>query len=71
MPSKKLQIVGGFPKPNWDEMDETSISYIQNKPEIATDDEVIDMLIQEDMLPVVTDSDGAILSDENNNILTW
>jgi hypothetical protein len=29
------------------------------------------MLAQEDMLPVVTDSDGSILSDENENILLW
>jgi hypothetical protein len=29
------------------------------------------MLMQEDMFPVVTDSDGAMLSDENGNILLW
>lgn len=39
--------------------------------EIATDDEVIDMLAQEDMLPVVVDTDGGILSDENKNVLLW
>lgn len=39
--------------------------------DIATDDEIIDMLIQEDVLPVVVDSDGAILSDENGDILLW
>lgn len=37
----------------------------------AEDEEIIEMLIQEDMLPVVTDSDGAILADENGNILLW
>lgn len=35
------------------------------------DEEIIEMLIQEDMLPVVTDSDGSILSDENGDILLW
>lgn len=42
-----------------------------NLPEIATDDEIIDMIAQEDMLPVVADSDGSLLTDENNNILLW
>ena len=36
-----------------------------DRSEIATDDEIIEMLIQEDMLPVVTDS------DENGDILLW
>lgn len=39
--------------------------------EIATDEEVIEILLEEDMLPVVADTDGAILSDENENILLW
>ena len=56
---------------DWDVSDETSYSYIKNKPEIATDDEIIDMIAQEDMLPVVADSDGSLLADENNNILLW
>ena len=38
---------------------------------VSTDDEIIDMLIQEDMLFAIADSDGSILVDENNNILTW
>lgn len=71
MATKKLQILGGLPKPDWDETDETSLAYIKNKPEIATDEEIIDMMAQEDLLPVVTDSDGSILSDENGNVLLW
>jgi hypothetical protein len=39
--------------------------------EIATDDEILEMLVQVDVLPVVTDADGAILADENENILLW
>lgn len=38
---------------------------------IATDDEIISMLTELDMLLVVTDSDGAILADESDNILLW
>jgi hypothetical protein len=40
-------------------------------PEIATDDEIIEMLAQEDLLPVVADADGSILTDESENILLW
>lgn len=38
---------------------------------IATDDEIIEILVQEDMLVAVTDSDGDILADENGNIILW
>ena len=55
----------------WNENDETALAYIKNKPKIATDDEIIDMLIKEDMFAAVIDSDGAMLADENNNILLW
>lgn len=40
-------------------------------PEIANDKEIIDLLIEEDMLPAVCDTNGDILSDENENILLW
>ena len=56
---------------DWDQTDETAVDYIKNKPEIATDDEIIEMLAQEDVLPVVADADGSILADENSNILLW
>jgi hypothetical protein len=39
--------------------------------EIATDDEIMEMLTQEDMLPAIVDSDGSLLADENGNILLW
>ena len=38
---------------------------------IATDDKIIEMLIQEDMLPAVINFDGSILADEADNILLW
>ena len=39
--------------------------------DIATDEEILEMLIQEDMFMAVTDSEGAFLSDESGNILLW
>ena len=56
---------------DWNQNDETAADYIKNKPEIATDDEIIELLMQEDMFPVVQDSDGSVLADENDNILLW
>ena len=56
---------------DWNQNDKTAADYIKNKPDIATDDEIISMLTEEDMLPVVADSDGAILADESDNILLW
>ncbi len=41
------------------------------KEQIATDDEIVDLLIQDDVFPVVADSDGSVLADENENILLW
>ena len=35
------------------------------------DDELIEIFIEQDMLPVVVDSDESMLADENGNILLW
>lgn len=40
-------------------------------PDITTDDEVIDMMFETDILPVVADSDDSVLTDENGDILLW
>ena len=47
------------------------VNNLQFAINIATDDEIIAMLMEEDMFPVVTDADGSVLADENNNILLW
>ena len=39
--------------------------------EIATDDEIIDLLVEADTIMAVADADGSILSDESDNILIW
>ena len=45
--------------------------FIKNKPAITTNDEIIDMLIEIDMLAAVQDADGALLTNENGEILMW
>lgn len=37
--------------------------------EVATEDETLEAMALANMLPIVTNSEGAILTDENNNIL--
>ena len=47
------------------------MAYINDKTKVASDEEIIALLAEEDMIVAVTDGDGAILTDENNNILVW
>ena len=43
--------------------------WIDSKFQIATDEDIIDSLLEIDMLPTVGDENGAILTDEDNSIL--
>ena len=43
--------------------------WINSKFQIATDEDIIDSLLEIDMLRAVGDKDGAIITDENGNIL--
>lgn len=39
--------------------------------DIATDEEILEMFIDSNVLYAVKDADGSILTDEQNNILLW
>lgn len=56
---------------DWSQTDQTAVDYIKNKPDIATDEEIVELLMQVDMLPAITDANGSILFDEDDNILSW
>lgn len=56
---------------DWNQSDEAAKDFIKNKPAIATNDEIVDMLIEIDMLAAVQDADGALLTNENGEILMW
>ena len=56
---------------DWAQDNEEAVDFIKNKPTIATNDEIIDMLIEIDMLAAVQDADGALLTNENGEILMW
>lgn len=54
-------------KNKWVKLDGTS----GNKPNILSNDEFLQLCIDTDMLPSVTDENQAFLADENGNILLW
>lgn len=47
----------------------TVVNDLEFYSEDATDDEIIDLFAAADMMPVVTDEDGNIMTDENGAIL--
>ena len=54
---------------DWNESDETNKAFIKNKPELATDDDMLALMMEVDALPVVMDESGAIMTDEEGAIL--
>lgn len=62
--------INEIPQADWSQTDSTQKDFIKNKPDIATDDEIIDMLVEFDTIIAVSDSDGSILA-ENGEILLW
>ena len=47
-----------------------ALEEVKNIAELTTD-EAVELLIETDMLLAVMDNDGAILTDENNDIIMW
>ena len=48
------------------------ISMLNNKidkMDVATDEDIIDLMLKMDMLPIIQDSDGTILIDSDNAII--
>lgn len=54
---------------DWNQTDDTQKDFIKNKPEEATDEEIMDVLLEVGILPALVDTDGAIYTDDSNNIL--
>jgi hypothetical protein len=40
-----------------------------DKMDVATDEDIIDLMLKMDMLPIIQDSDGTILIDSDNAII--
>lgn len=53
---------------DWNQTDETALDFIKNKPIEETEDDAMEMLFDMGIIAPAVD-DGAILTDENGNIL--
>lgn len=53
---------------DWNQNDETKADYIKNKPSIATNDDVIDLLAEIGIIEPITNSNGEILISASNEI---
>ena len=56
------------PQPDWNQTDETALDFIKNNPVEETEDDALEMLFDMGIIVPAVD-DGAILTDENGNIL--
>ena len=65
--TKYVQLLGGLPKPDWDETDETSQSFIKNKP---NEDDALELVTELELATPVAASDGSIYTDENGVVYT-
>ena len=55
---------------DWEQTDETAMDFIKNKPYEETEDDALELLVEMGVLEAITNEEGFILTDENNNILT-
>ena len=53
---------------DWNQNDETKADYIKNKPSIATNDDVMDLLAEIGIIEPITNSNGEILISASNEI---
>lgn len=71
-----VKIPSALPNPhaltiNGQKYDGSEAIEIEIKADVATNEEIIEMFRQADMLPACSDADGALLADENENVLLW
>lgn len=55
---------------DWNENDETAKDFIKNKPDIASDEDVMNMLSDLEIINPITTSDGSILISPTGEIYT-
>ena len=70
MSTKRIQILGGFPQSDWNQVDETKTDFIKNKPVEATDDEVMALLATCNIITLFADATGYVYLDVDGKILT-
>ena len=61
-------IDGSATQPDWNQNDNTQPDYIKNRPLIATDDDVLDLLVGIGAITPITNLGGEILISSSNEI---
>ena len=61
-------IDGSVTQPDWNQNDNTQPDYIKNRPSIATDDDVLDLLVGIGAITPITNLSGEILISSSNEI---
>lgn len=79
MSTKKIQIIGGFPQPDYTQNDSTQSDYIKNKPTALSQfDNDLDVINAETMMNImyemnfiqpIADVDNALFVTDDNKIL--
>lgn len=65
----RSELISAIKQPDWNQTDETAKDFIKNKPNEATEVDILKLLLELDMLSVVFDENEAMLTDENDAIL--
>lgn len=65
------QSTSGGQQSDWNQENEDELDFIKNKPKETTQDEVIGLLIETDMIAAIEDFDGKILANDDNMILIY
>lgn len=55
---------------DWNQEDETQADFIKNKPDIATNDDAIDCLIEQKYITPIYSIDGLMYTNKNGEIYT-
>lgn len=60
---------GGQVQSDWAQTNPAAIDYIKNKPVEATDDEIMELLMEYNIITLVSDTTGYIYLDADDKIL--
>lgn len=68
--SELENIIANLPQSDWNQNDSTAADYVKNKPKIATDEDIMDLLTEIGVVEPVTMYDGSILTNSIGEIYT-
>lgn len=63
------QQLQAIPQSDWNQIDDTKLDFIKNKPKIATDDDILGLLTELGEITPAINSEGSIYTDNQNRII--